>query len=155
MNRGTKLMSNMTIRLLAVSVIALGAGSIGFTQAQAFSFPSSFLLAQAGGGAGPTTGGASGGAGPATGGASGGANVGAKGSGGAGGVGAGAGAGAGGSGSGSAGVPAQCASITDASERQACMNRLGAGAGAGARGGAGAGAGASPSPSGGPSGGTK
>ena len=118
-------MSKNTIRMLAVSTLALGAAFIGHNQASAFSFAPTFFLAQASGGA---SGGASGSGGSTLPGAGGGAGA-------SGGVGASGGAGASGSGgaSGSAGSPTapspsmgvkpQCANIANASERAACMKR--------------------------------
>jgi hypothetical protein len=113
-------MSKTTIRLLAVSAIALSAAFIGHQQASAFSFASSFMLAQAGGGAGSGAAGSPGGA-PGTGSPPG---AGPAGSGG----GTASGASPGdtpttGAPSPSMGVPAQCASITAAAERQACIDR--------------------------------
>lgn len=126
-------MTKTSIRLLAASALALSAGFIGFSQASAFTLDQgSVILAQAGGGSGGA-GGGSGGAG-----SSGGAG------GGAGGdpaavpgnpepqknSGMGTNQPTGGArgadpsvGSPSAGVPAQCAAMTNASERAACIER--------------------------------
>ena len=115
-------MSKRTFRLLAIAALALSAAFLGHHQASAFSLGSSFILSQAGGGAG---GGGAGGA-PGSGGTPGtpGSTPGALGSTGTPGTGSDAAPGLPDSRSPSAGVPAQCASITNASERAACIKRL-------------------------------
>lgn len=125
-------MTKTSIRLLAVSALALSAGFIGFNQASAFTLDQApIVLAQAGGGAGGAGAGAGGESTGSTGGPSGGDPAAVPGNpepnknsgmgsdqptGGARGANPAVG-------SPSAGVPAQCAAMTNASERAACIER--------------------------------